>query len=104
MTNPHKILAGLKRVQLHELYSLELHTLWVDHVLYDIPNTVIGAIENAPLYVKAVTIHMEIAGHRKYERVPEVCKERGIILTVALPPKFDRVLYEDWINLEKYHV
>lgn len=102
--NPHDILKTLKRIQLHEWIHLEdpYPALWVDHVMYDIPNTVLGAIQSAPDYVKAVTIHMDIAGHWKYEEVPKLCRKKDIILMVALPPTFDRVLYEEWMNLKKW--
>lgn len=78
----------LTRVQLHELWAepaLWDEELWIDHVLYDIPETVAAGIRNAYVNVKRFTIHEDLWRMRhKYRVVFEVAEERGAELWVAL--------------------
>lgn len=76
------------------------HYLWMDHVLFDTPNTVASAIKNAHKDYKAFTIAEEVAILKyKYKEAFEAAKSRGAVLYVALPKeKFKRVLYSEWLD------
>lgn len=67
--------------------------VWIDHVLLDIPETLAGAVRDAASTVQAVTIHENVVIlHLKYAELFRICKERGIVIVIALAGSFERVL------------
>lgn len=67
---------------------------WVDHVLWDIPNTLIGACRNAHAAgARAVTLHENVVRLASFRSVVNACKALGLIIVVAVGPQFERRVY-----------
>ncbi len=66
--------------------------VWVDHVMYDIPETMHAAIRNAAPNIKRFTVHEHIVMMRvTYAEFFAEAKRRDIEICVALADSFDRV-------------
>jgi len=82
----------LVRVQFVDLIGKDLtkKLCWVDQVVWDIPETVVNYIQNAPLNVKVLTFRSR--GKQSDDEVRVSCKVKGIIVVWANPPDFVRYL------------
>lgn len=95
-------LGRIRRVQLHEILEdpsiRDEKRLWVDHVLYDIPQTVANAVRHAPPNVVRFTVHEDLLRGSmwlKYAEVWSAARERGAEIYVALSGGgFERVPLE----------
>ncbi len=66
--------------------------VWVDHVFYDIPNTLLAAARAAPSNVVAMTFHEHVFDMPdKYRHLFEICKEKGITMVKAQAGTFARL-------------
>ncbi len=74
--------------------------LWCDHVMFDIPETVVAAVRNAHPDFRAVTVHEHVALlYDKYMEFFEECERRDIAIVVAMAGSFERKPYEDYCRL-----
>ncbi len=88
-------LEHLVRVTFPELIGKDLtdKPCWVDQVVWDIPETVLSYIANAPPNVKALTFRPQ--GDLFDSTIRSACKDKGITAVWAKPPKFVRYLWTD---------
>ena len=61
---------------------------WCDHVMFDITETMMGAVNNAPSNCKAMTFH-EYAFN--FPAFVHFCKDRGMQMVMAKNETFERV-------------
>lgn len=65
--------------------------VWIDHVHYDVPNTLEGAVCNAPNCVKAITFRSPVLDQEMYAGVRKICAQRDIAMVRADPPEYVRI-------------
>lgn len=70
--------------------------IWVDHVLFDIPETLSGVVRAAPDNVKMITVHETVVTLKhRYSKFFALCEKRGIDIMVARVGTYERVPLEE---------
>jgi hypothetical protein len=96
------MLDGLVRISSDQFYKHGLPDckkcdVWFDHVLYDIPETVLGAAKSAvAVGVKAITIYEPLLKLRslRYGEVIDYCQQHNLtIVGAGDPPDYQRRLF-----------
>ncbi len=58
--------------------------VWIDHVLWDIPETLIAAVRSAGPSIKAMTFHENVfILKHKYEELFSLCEEKGVKMVLS---------------------
>lgn len=81
-------IGGVRRIALDRYFAGERalpdEPFWIDQVLWDIPNTVEGAVRNlAASGAVAVTLHWAVMQNAKYANVLLACRELGLTIVVC---------------------
>ena len=64
---------------------------WLDHVMFDIPETLVRMVENAPANCVAITFHEYVFQLGKFEPVILACQQKGIHMVKALTHTYERI-------------
>lgn len=68
---------------------------WIDHICWDIPNTVEMAVRSAAASgAKAITLHEDVVRLRAYKCVVDACCELKMIIVIATGPNLIRALVD----------
>ena len=95
----HRLYAKVSIVDIIEGNVPQGEDFWCDHVLYDIPETLAGCFQNAPVNCVAFTIAEPVAMLRhRFEKMFDIVREKNLTLYVARSGLFERVLYKDWLK------